>query len=379
MEQLPHEVALSKAKIALMSRPDSTFFCHLAFSLVHQFSDKVKTAATNGKRILYNPQFFMELNPEERVFLMLHEAMHCAYLHMERVNDRCPDRFNIAADHVINLQLIERGFKMPKMGLADKGFTGLSTEEVYNLLPDNPGGGGSNGGGVPGFGPDLEAPGDGTAAAQEQLKADIQDILVRASLQSKMAGDTPGTIPGDIQIFLDRLLKPKLPWNRILQKFIQNFVKNDYSFRKPNRRFFPKYFMPTLYSQNLMNIAIAVDTSGSVSDHEFNRFVTETHSILRMMTPEKITVLQFDTEIKSVTEVRNVRELMNIRFTGRGGTMINPVLEWANANKPQLLLVFSDGYFNFYDLETKAKTLWLIHDNAKFSPPFGKVIHYEIS
>jgi predicted metal-dependent peptidase len=371
MEQQPHDIALSKAKIALMSRPDSTFFCHLAFSLVHQFSDKIKTAATNGRRVLYNPKFFMDLNPEERVFLMLHEAMHCAYLHMERLNGRCPDRFNIAADHVINLQLIERGFKMPKVGLADPQYKELSTEEVYNLLPDNPG---QSPGNVPGFGNDLE-PGTGDSA---QLEADMQDILVRASIQSKMAGDKPGSIPGDIQIFLDRLLNPKLPWHRILAKYIQAFVKNDYSFKKPNRRFFPQHFLPTLYSQKLLNIAIAVDTSGSVSDHEFNRFVTETHSILRMMAPEKITVLQFDTEIKSITDVRNVRELMNITFTGRGGTLINPVLEWANTNKPQLLLVFTDGYFRFYDLETKAKTLWLIHDNEKFSPPFGKVIHYEI-
>jgi predicted metal-dependent peptidase len=368
MEQQPHDIALSKAKIALMSRPESTFFCHLAFSLVHEFSFKIPTAATNGKRVLYNPEFFMALSPEERVFLILHESMHCAYLHMERAKQMDKKRYNIAADHVINLQLIERGFKMPKIGLADPQYKELSTEEVYNLLPVNPK---DNQGGI---GEDLEDPVD----SSEQLKADMQDILVRATMQAKMAGDKPGSIPGDIQIFLDRLLNPKLPWHRILAKYIQAFVKNDYSFKKPNRRFFPQHFLPTLYSQKLINIAIAVDTSGSVSDHEFNRFVTETNSILRMMSPEKITILQFDTEIKSITDVRNVRELMKIRFTGRGGTQIEPVIAWANANKPQLLLVFSDGYFSFYGPETKAKTLWLIHDNKEFSPPFGKVIHYEI-
>jgi predicted metal-dependent peptidase len=97
-----------------------------------------------------------------------------------------------------------------------------------------------------------------------------------------------------------------------------------------------------------------------------------------MMKPEKITVIQFDTEIKSVNEVRNVRELMHINFTGRGGTLINPVLEWANKNKPQLLLVFSDGEFRFYDTETKTNTLWLIHGNPDFSAPFGKTIHYVV-
>jgi len=369
MEPQPHEVALSKAKIALMGRADSAFFTTLAFSLQHEFNDDIRTACTNGKRIQYNPQFFMSLTVEEQVFLILHEAMHCAYLHMERLQDRCPDKFNIAADHVINLQLIERGFKMPKVGLADDQYKDMSTEEVYNALPPP-----RPNQAMEGLGKDLQAPeGDPT-----QLAGDIQDILVRASIQSKMAGDKPGSIPGDIEIFLDRLLNPKLPWNRILQKYLQAFAKSDYTFKKPNRRFFPKHHLPSMFSENLINIAVAVDTSGSVSDAEFNRFVTETSSILRMMKPEKITVIQFDTDIKSIDDVRNIKDLLGIHFTGRGGTRIDPVLEWASKNKPQLLLVFTDGYFRFYDQETKVNTLWLIHDNPKFAAPFGKTIHYEI-
>lgn len=370
MEQTPHEIALNKAKIALMSRADSAFFTTLAFSLIHTFDEKISTAATNGKYVKYNPTFFMSLTPEERVFLILHETMHCAYLHMVRRGSRNHRQFNVAGDHVINLQLIERGFKMPSMGLADQQYAGLSTEEIYDLLPTS-----SANQPMPGIGEDLI---ENDEAPSAEIEAEIQDILVRASIQSKMAGDKPGTVPGDIQIFLDRLLNPKLPWNRILQKYLQTFAKNDYSFRKPNRRFFPQMFLPSLYGETLMNIAVAVDTSGSVSDAEFNRFVTETHSILRMMKPEKITMIQFDTELKSVDEVKSVRDLMRIKFTGRGGTQIEPVIEWANVNKPQLLLVFSDGYFDFGGPETKAKTLWLIHDNEKFQAPFGKVIHYEI-
>lgn len=369
MDQPLHVTALNKAKIALMSKPDSAFFTTLAFSLIHEFNDKVTTAATNGKKIYYNPDFFMSLSNEERVFLILHEAMHCAYLHMERLQSRDARKFNIAADHVINLQLIERGFKMPKEGLADKAYSGLSTEEVYNLLPSS-----LDNQPMPGFGEDLQEP----EGPVEALANEIQDILVRASLQSKIANDKIGTIPGDIQIFLDRLLKPKLPWNRLLQKYLHTFSKNDYSFKKPNRRFFPKHYLPSLYSENLTSIAVAVDTSGSVSDTEFNRFVTETASILKMMKPEKITVVQFDTSIKSADDVKNIRDLMGIQFTGRGGTKIAPVIEWANNAKPQLLLVFTDGQFRFHEEKARSKTLWMIHDNPKFQAPFGKVIHYEI-
>lgn len=358
--------ALSKTKIQLMARPDSAFFTTICFSLRHAFDDAVPTACTNGKWIKIGTKFFMDLDPEERIFLLLHETMHCAYLHMVRLPEgACPDRWNIACDHVINLQLIERGFKMPKGGLADRKYIGMSAEEVLKLLPENPG--------KPHM-QDLE-PGDGD---QEAMGREMQDILVRASIQSKISNDKPGTIPGEIEIFLNRLLNPKLPWNRILQKYLQAYAKNDYTWKKPNRRFFPKYHLPSMYSESLMNIAIAVDTSGSVSDEDFLRFITETHSILRMMKPEKITLVQFDTEIKSVEDVSSISELMKVQFSGRGGTLIDPVLNWANENKPQLLLVFSDGGFYFYTLETKVKTLWLIHDNKKFNAPFGKTIHYSM-
>lgn len=374
MNQLPHEEALSKAKIALMSSPDSAFFTYLAFSLTHEFSDKVPTAATNGKNVLYNPKFFMSLTPDERVFLMLHEAMHCAYLHMMRAENFDKRRFNKAADHVINLQLIERGFKMPPMGLADPAYSNMTAEEVYYVLPVEPEGqGGAESWGI---GDDLDSPAESNDG--QPLEQQIQDILVQASIQSKMANDKPGTIPGDIQIFLDKLLNPKLPWQKILQKYLHAFSKNDYTMKRPNKRFFPQHYLPSMYSESLVSMAIFVDTSGSVSDADFHKFISETYGILRMMKPKTLTIGQFDTEIKSVDEVTDVRDLMKIKFTGRGGTYIDPVIQWANENKPQLLLVFSDGEFYFNGPETKAKTIWMIHDNTQFVAPFGKVIHYEM-
>ncbi len=378
MTKMTPELALNRAKIALMRKADSAFFTTLCFSLIHEFSDQVQTAATNGKRIKYNPEFFMSLDDEERVFLMLHEAMHCAYLHMERGKSHDHNKFNIAADHVINLQLKDRGFKMPSMGLADEDYKELSTEEVYNLLPEPPTDGSGNGY-VPGFGSDLEDPAGGNSPqAQEQLRQDMQDILVRAALQSQMANDRPGTIPGEIQLFLDRLLNPQLPWQRILQKFLNSFAKNDYSFKRPNRRFFPQHYLPSMHSENLIDFAAFADISGSVTDHEFHVQVSETSGVMKMMKPKTILFGQFDTEIKSVEKIQSLMDMKKIEFTGRGGTDIEPVIHWANEHKPQLLMVFSDGDFNFPEVQTKVPTIWLVYNNPNFTAPFGKVIHYEI-
>jgi predicted metal-dependent peptidase len=365
----PHILALQKAKVQLMAREDSAFFTTVCFSLKHVWSTQISTAATDGRQILFNPTFFMSLNVEEQVFLLLHESMHVAYLHMTRLQDRNHRRWNHAADYVINQQLVDRGFKMPKCGLLDAQYAGKSTEEVYDLLPENPPGGGAW---------DDLMPGDG-GAGDDALTQEVQDILVRASIQSKMANDRPGTIPGDIQLVLDGLLNPKLPWNRILLKYLRTFDKSDYTWKKPSRRFFPTYHLPSLSGEKLMDLAIAIDISGSVSDHDFKFFVTEIASILRMMKPDKITVIQFDTQLQHVDEVRNVQELLKLQFHGRGGTLIAPVMQWATENKPQLLLCFSDGEFTMPEAKPKnTEVLWLVHNNDRFKPPFGKTIHYHI-
>ena len=358
--------AYDKAKIGLMSRADSAFFTTILFSLKLVWDWIHPTAATDGSSIRVSPKFFMSLNPEERIFLLIHEAMHVALLHMTRLGDRHHVKWNIACDHYINLMLIERGFKMPKNGLADSRYVGLSSDEIYARLPDPP----------PNdpFQMDLEPP----KQPPEELTQEVEDILIRAAIQSKMQCDKAGTIPGDIEIFLNKLLNPKLPWQRILQKYIQNLSKHDYSWRKLNRRFFPGHYLPSMFSEKLMDIAIAVDASGSVSDDDFKVFVSETHGILKMMKPDKITLIQFDRNIKSVDEIKSIRDLMNVKFIGRGGTSIEPVMNWAETNKPKLLLVFTDGEFYFNRDDYKTNTVFVIHNNQRFESPYGKVIHYEI-
>lgn len=356
--------ALDKAKIALMSKADTIFFTTILFSLHLVWDNDQPTAATDGTKLFINTHFFMSLSPEERVFLLIHETLHVAFMHMLRLNDRTHQKWNVACDHYINLLLISRGYKMPAEGLADKQYEGLNPDQIYKLLPDNT---------------TMETmdilPPQGELG---EVEKEIQDILVRASIQSKMGGDKPGSIPEDIQIFLNNLLNPKLPWQRILQRYIQNMSKNDYSFRKPNRRYFPEYHLPSVYSEKLIDLAIAVDASGSVTDEEFKVFVSETHGIMKMMKPDRITLVQFDSQIKSVDEVHSILELSKVKFSGRGGTKIEPVINWANKNKPQLMLVFSDGEFRFYGSETKTPVIWLIHNRKQFTAPFGQVIHHTI-
>ena len=359
--------AMDRAKIELMSKPDTVFFITICFALRQLWDTTIKTACTNGKCIKYNPAFFMSLSLEERVFLVLHETLHVAFMHMCRLKGRNPQKWNMAADYVINDLLILRGFKMPSGGLHDLQYRGMSAEQVYDLIPDSQ---------VPkDFDIDLDSD---ESEDQDKLNESIQDIVVRAAIQSKIAGDKAGTIPGDIQVYIDRLLTPKLPAKVILARYMNSMAKEDYSWRKPNRRYFPKMIMPTLYSEAMDEIAIAVDISGSVSDADFKRYISEIDPILRHLKPKKLHLIQFDNVIKSVDVLITAADLAKVNFHGRGGTDINPVMEWVNKNKPKVILIFSDGYFNHVPDAPASPVVWLINNNPTFTAPYGKVITYDV-
>lgn len=358
------QTALNKAKLQMMASDDSAFITQVCFSLRFMWDNTIKTAATNGKFLKINMAFWMSLTAAEQLFLLLHETWHVCFMHMIRAAGLNPRKWNIAADHVINLMLISRGYTMPKGGYANRDYLGMHTREIYELLPENEG--------SDGFDLDLED-------TDETGIEEVQDTIIRAAIHSKSAGDKAGSIPGEVEIFINSILNPILPWYRILNKYFQSKNKADYTMQKLNRRYFPDYYLPSLKSnKNLIDIGIAIDSSGSVSDREFAQFVSETHSIIKRLKPAKLSLISFDTDIRSVDQIKDVKDLMKIKFHGRGGTRIEPVIQWAKDNSPKVLLIFTDGGFRFNQPSQPPKTdvIWLIHNNPSFAAPIGKVIAY---
>ena len=366
---LPHEKALERAKLELMIRPNTAFFTTICFSVRHIFDDSIPTAETDGLTIKYNTQFFMSLTPDEQLFLLLHEVMHIALQHMLRGTHMDQERWGKAADYVINDVLINRGFKMPSGGLYNPDYHGLSANEVYERIPESC---------------TIKLPmkdlvmtsGNGQEATE--LKQKIDDILVRASIQAKMANNTPGSVPTEIQAYLDKLLNPKLPWHHILKRYMSKTIKDDYSFRKPNRRFMPDHILPSAHSETLMDITLAIDVSSSVTKEQFDQFVSEAYALMRQFKPTKLTILQFNARIVSETVVRSARELRHIKFHRYGGTRIHPVMDWAAKHKPNLLLVFTDGYYDDPRDDPKCPVIWIINDNPEFTAPFGRTILFDL-
>jgi predicted metal-dependent peptidase len=364
-EQL--QLALQKAKIDLMSKPDSVFFADLVLSFKFVWNTSIETAQTNGVIVEISPDFFMSLTRGQRAFVLVHEVMHPVLHFFERVGTRNWKKFNIAQDHVINLMLEKRGFELIPFAYPDHRFKGKTSEQVYDLLPDPP----------PDYSPDVVPLPDGITP--EEMTEKMEDIIVRAATHSKQANDAPGTIPGAIQLFLDKLLTPKMNWKILLARYFTKLNKKELNYKRPHRRYWPTFYVPTKKGKGVIDLAFAVDISGSVTDQEFTRFISEMAGALRTLKPGKITVLQFDTKLQHVAEVTSLNELSHLTFTGRGGTAIAPVLNWVEEHKPKVMIVFTDGEFRFVDRELKTDFLWMIHGNTrdKFKASFGKIIKYE--
>src|SRR5580765_4214360 len=94
---------------------DQPFYGQLAMGLHDVIDPSVKTAATDGKSIRWNPDFVAKLTDEELRFVLLHETLHCAHQHLWRLP---PDQNgNIAGDYCINRSLGSvPGISMPEEG-----------------------------------------------------------------------------------------------------------------------------------------------------------------------------------------------------------------------------------------------------------------------
>lgn len=359
------EKLLSKTKIAIMCHANAVFYSTICMHMQHIFDDSIPTACVLDTTVKYNTKFFMELTSDERVFLMLHETMHIAYLHASRLASRSHKLWNMACDYVINLQLVQAGFPMPKEGLLDRRFAGMSAEEVYEILiqknqPED----------IPW---DDLAPTDNTSPETEQQ---VADIITTAIIQATQQGQA-NTIPGQMQVFLNKLTNPKMPWKTILSRYMHSLKKNDHTWAKRNRRF-PKHYLPTMQSKDLLNIAVGWDMSGSVTDAETSKFASECASILKQLKPEVLTLVQFDTRVFQVNKLKNIQDMLNLKLKGRGGTDLNDLALWTQTNKPNVTLIFTDGHFTFPEEKFYGNIIWLIHNNRNFSCKTGKVIHYEV-
>jgi len=362
---------LNKAKIGILSVHSSAFICTILFSLKLRWEKSIPTAATNGEYILINPDFFHNLTSSQRIGLLAHEAWHVAFEHMVRGVGYDKEKYNKAADYVINNMLTNKNYKLPDGGLINHKYDKMATEQIYKELPDDPYGSKDN------YDCDIIPISGDSLQEVKNKEATIKSIIVKASIQSKIFKDEAGTIPGDIQRVIDELCNPKLDWFTILMQHMTAYAKTDYSFKRPNKRFMPDFYLPSLYGESMNDLGLAFDTSSSVNDEEFNAYYSETKYMRECLNPVLTTIIDFDTKIHNVHILNQDESMGNIKFNGRGGTKLKPVFKYFKEYPPTVLIIFSDLECRKIIEDPGFPVIWIAVNNPNASVNFGKLIYYE--
>jgi hypothetical protein len=316
-----------------------------------------------------------------------------ARLHLNRLGDRDHKVFNYACDIRINNELTAEGYSFE--GLEGcwrdtKYPPGMPEEDIYDDLIKNqiqppPQGGwgqpptpcnGGQGGSDPNAPPMVPNNGCDMLPADTGSMISAVNNVVRAIHQAKLGGEA-GTIPGDVELLITKFLTPVLPWELLLNQFMQDLIQEDYSWRHPNRRF-PDMYMPSRYQDEgkLTHLIYYEDVSGSISDADCFRFNSEVKYVKETFQPEKMTLVQFDTRITQEIVFHDDDPFDQIRIVGRGGTSLVPVREHILQHRPTAAIIFSDlECAPMAPLGFDIPILWICIRNGKAQVPFGKLIH----
>lgn len=377
---------LTRARISLLLR--QPFWGTLATRLILRDAtdeDWCKTAGTDGRYMYYNRDFIAKLNKEETVFLIAHEVEHCIYDHMSRRGSRNKDMWNAAADYVINGELIQHRvgkFPDPKtsgvQGCHDTKYNGMFTEEVYELLKKDPTQI------FPQFDVHLE-PGDGKGEPMtEEERRVLGDEIMAAVLQASKV-DT-GNTPLGVKRMLKDFTEPQMDWREILNMKLKSMFKSDFTWTRCSRKTQAMgIYLPGMKDEERMSVAIAIDSSGSISDGMIRDFLGEVKGIMMQFTDFEVRLWCSDTQVynEQIYTPENLDEIDEYQVMGRGGNNFNCNWDYMKEKGivPERFIHFTDGYdcgMGFGD-PNYCDTVYVIHSDPSrhIVSPFGMTCYYD--
>ena len=324
-----------------------------------------------------------------------HEVLHLVFDHLSlRFSDE--KRGQMAMDCVVN-SCINRQNLMPDACTPE--LWGLEPNKsamwYYTHLPVKPGKGGSGGGKGKGKGKGKQGNGKGEGqngqgggengdwGSHEMWKKAMQDPLLKEfckdiirKAKNLIEGKNYGNIPGHVIEQIDNLLgkkKPIIPWNKVLRNFAASATESnlDYTMKRISKRFGTR---PGTRKEDVLNLAVAVDTSGSISDKQLVMFFNEIRWIWK--NGAFVTVFEADARVCAVYPFKG-------KFTGnvhgRGGTDLEPVLKDV-VGKYDALIYFTDFYAPVINTRYNIPILWVLTTELtrdQFPYKWGKHIKIE--
>lgn len=349
------------------------FISTIFSSLDRRIDPNVPTACVGGTRVRFNPEWMDTLNDEELMFVAAHEALHVAFLHSYRIGDRDPHLWNIAGDACINLELttITGANKMtmpsnkdgtPRGVLIPWVDSDMTAEIVYQKLQEE---GGEKY--KPGFDGeiDLEGPGAGNAGqagddadgrATQMSESEVVTMVLQAAKVAFASGDKSSLI----ERIVGAARASTTDWKEELRAAVSVSAKNDYSFKRFNRRFvYQGVYLPTLYSEEIGELVVGVDVSGSVTQHQLECIQQELYPIVEDVHPSKVVVMYCHSHVCLVEEFQQ-GELIELKIPEVGGTDMREIIEEIGRRnlRPAACIIFTDMMTPFPEEEPEYPLLW---------------------
>jgi predicted metal-dependent peptidase len=206
----------------------------------------------------------------------------------------------------------------------------------------------------------------------KKLEGEIDKALRQGGM---LAGRMGATVPRVI----GELLEPQVDWREVLREFVQSAMrgKDEYTWRKMSKPYLANdMYIPSMHSETMGELVVAIDTSGSIGNEQISEFATELASICELCCPEKVRVLWWDTQVhgEQVFE-NNYQDIASmLKPLGGGGTHVGCVSDYMikNSVNAEVLVIFTDGYVE-HDIkwDVTAPTMWFVTQNGRFDPPNG--------
>ena len=338
------------------------YYARALFSCPVEFTEKTETLAANGHwRMRANPVFTAAHTVEQVAASIIHELNHLLRDHAGRsLRANIPDEglalWNIAADFEINDDLRHDRLDLPEGVLYPEDYglePGRLAEQYYQDMLDmaetiDDHDHDRHGCGFERGGPDSDDAAQGgpdgpDAARREQLRRQAaQDVIDHAYYHGEW------TVPEGLQKWASAAVQPKADWRRLLASELRKGIHRrpgtgEPAWSRPPRRPDDGPVLRPGTARPTADIAVIVDTSGSMGNEDHSQAVAEIHTILRAAVPgEAITVYSADKRAIAAQTITQTRQIALVR--GGGTDMGQAICDAAAARpRPAVIVVITDG------------------------------------
>ncbi len=369
---------LTKAKTKLLLEYPA--FGHIISRMEFSQNDDLEAFLSDGKRFEFNDTYIEKASEDELRFALSYAALQKILGYQNRRQKRAKYLWQIATNYAIASMLKQSGYTVPPHFAYRGEFDGMYAEEIYEVLKseikneefsdDEELESGYNEQNKQHQKQPKNTP-KNSSNEKVQMEAELEKQLEQKFLEDlleKHAKELPAPILRHLKI----TKKSKIPWQALLRRYIQK-MRTNYTLYPPSKKLLYRgIYLPSLQNE-LLQITIAIDCSGSIDDALLHKFLSETEAILSSIQEYEIELIVADDRVRYHQKFLPGQALPK-EVVGGCGTDFRVVFDFIKQKRlqPNLLLFFSDLKGVFPKQKPNFDVVWATKETKE--TPFGKVL-----